>query len=168
MALQNNDQVMVAQREINAASARILQAGRIPNPEIEVSWDGAPSFLDLGEADEFDISFRQDVDFPTRRSSRIAVAEYDERMASLRLERFRRVITSRVRKDYYEILASRSATQNLNDESDVVQEFLDLAENKLSTSEGMYLDVIRMKVELTRIGNELLEAERDRKDKGGG
>lgn len=165
MALQNNNQVMVARREIDVASGKILQAGRIPNPEIEVSWDGAPSFLDLGEADEFDISFRQDIEFPTRRGSRIAVAEYDQKLAGLRLERYKAVITARVRKDYFGVLLSQSAIQNLNEQSGLVQDFYDLAENRLSTGEGKYLDVIRLKVERTRLGNELLEAKRDRKDK---
>ena len=164
-ALQNNNQVKIAEREIGAASARILQAGRIPNPEIEVSWDGAPSFLNLGEADEFDISFRQDFEFPTRRSSRIAVAEYDERMATLRLERLKRVITSRVGKDYFGLLLTESAIQSIKDQAGLVQEFFVLAQNRLSTGEGKYLDVIRMKIELTRLGNELVEAKRGRMEK---
>lgn len=164
-ALQNNNQVMIAQRETDAASARILQAGRIPNPEIELSWGEAPSFLDLGKADELDVTFRQDIEFPTRRNSRIDVAEHDMRIAGLRLERSRTIVTSMVRKGYYGIILFQSAVQSLQGQSALIQDFLDLAENRLATGTGSYLDVIRIKVERTRLGNEILEAEREGREK---
>ena len=165
LALRNNDQVITAQREVDAASARILQAGRIPNPEIEVSWGEAPSFFKIGEADEIDISFRQEIEFPARRSARIDVAEQDRRIAELRLDRIRTIQTAAVRKAYYGILITQSTIRSLDEQSILVQDFFDLTGNKLSTGAGSYLDVIRTKVELTRLGNEILEAMRDEKDK---
>jgi len=160
LALNNNPKVITAQREIDAASAKILRAGRIPNPEIEVSWEKAPSLFKIGTADEMDITVRQDIEFPTKRSSRIDVAETDRKLAELRLNRIETIVASEVRKAYYRILLTQRNVENLEAQSMIVQDFLDLAGYKLRSGAGNYLDVIRTKVELARLGNDILEAKK--------
>ncbi len=161
MALQHNSQLITTQREVDATTARVLQAGRIPNPELEFRWGEAPSFGDLGDAGEFDISFTQQIEFPTKRGSRIGIAEQEMRIAELRLDRLRIVVTASIKKSYYGILLARELRQGLEDQATMVRDVLDLAENKLSTGTGSYLDLIRTRVELTRLGNDIVESARE-------
>lgn len=165
MALQHNSQVTTARREVDAASARVLQAGRIPNPELEFRWGEAPSFGALGDAGEFDISFTQEIEFPTKRGSRIGIAEQEMRIAGLRLERLRTIVTASVRKSWYGILLARDRRRGLDDQAAMVRDVLDLTEYRLSTGAGSYLDVIRTRVEFTRLGNDIVEVEREERER---
>lgn len=77
MALNNNPKILAAQKEIDAADGRILQAGRISNPEFGVSWNEAPSF-NIGKAGERDIGVSQQIEYPSTRFRKTPIPEIPE------------------------------------------------------------------------------------------
>lgn len=161
LALNNNPELLRAQKEIDAASGRALQAGRIPNPEIQFGWNETPLNFNLGDADEEDIGIVQQIEFPTKRSNRISVATYDREIAELQVERVKVTITARVKKAYHNLLFSERLVGHLQEQAKLLKDFLDIANGRLRAGTGTYLDVIRAKVELTRLNNDLVEAQRD-------
>lgn len=161
LALKGNPEILRAQQEIDVASGRVLQAGRIPNPELGVSWNETPSNFNIGEADERDIGISQQIEFPTKRSNRVEVAGLDKEIAELQVDRVVVLVTARLKKAYYNLLFSEQIAVNLHQQARLLNDFLEIASARIRSGAGDYLDVIRAKVELTRLNNEIVEAQRE-------
>jgi len=161
LALQINPDVTKAAREVEAANGRIKQAGRIPNPEFEISWNETPRNFKVGDADEIDIGIVQQIEFPTKRSNRIDVAEYDKGLAELRLQQTKAIVRSRVKVAYYDALLSHRLLQSLEEQQQLLQDFQSAISARYQAGESNYLDVIRAKVEITRLGNEIVASRRE-------
>lgn len=161
IALEFNPEILKAQKEIEAADGRILQAGRIPNPELGVAWNEAPSLLHLGDADERDIGISQTIEFPTKRTRRVGVASVDKRIAELKVERMKRLVTASVKRAYVALLFAQQVAANLQDQVKLLKDFQSLVTSRYEGGQSTYLDVVRVKVEIARINNELAEALRD-------
>jgi cobalt-zinc-cadmium efflux system outer membrane protein len=158
IALETNPDIVKAHKEIEAADGRILQAGRIPNPELGLAWNEAPSLLHLGDADERDIGISQAIEFPTKRSHRVGVASADKRIAELKVESMKRLVTSSVKRAYIALLFAQQVAANLQDQQKLLTDFQSLVTSRFESGQSTYLDVVRVKVEIARINNELLEA----------
>jgi cobalt-zinc-cadmium efflux system outer membrane protein len=161
LALQRNPTVLAAQKAIDAADARILQAGRIPNLELTASWNETPFSFNILDADEQDIGLEQSFEFPGKRGNRIEIATHDKGIIELNLERTKRIVTSKVKKAYYALLLSQESVASIAFVLDLLKQFQRLVTDRYQAGTSTYLDVIRAKVEITRIGNELTEAKRN-------
>jgi len=161
LALQNNPDILRAQKEIDAADGRILQAGKIPNPELGISWNETPQNFNVNGADERDIGIVQQIEFPTKRSNRIEVATYDRGITQLNLERIKFVVTARVKKSYYNLLFSLEILNSLEEQLKLLKDFQQLVTARYQAGQSNYLDVVRAKVEITRLGNDIAEARRE-------
>lgn len=161
IALQSNPELLKAQKEIEAADGRILQAGRIPNPEIGIAWNETPSSFNLRNADERDIGISQTIEFPTKRSHRVGVASLDKRITELNLERIKRLVTARVKKAYVALLYTQEIAENLQEQVKLLKDFQSLVTARYAAGQSNYLDVVRAKVEIARTNNELAEAFRE-------
>jgi cobalt-zinc-cadmium efflux system outer membrane protein len=163
LALQNNQDVLKAQKEIEAADGRILQAGKIPNPELGVAWNESRKVFNFGGANERDISLSQQIEFPTKRSNRIDVASLDKELAGLNLERTKALVTARVKQSYFSSLFSEKIVEGLEAQLKLLREFQQLLTVRYQSGENNYLDVLRAKVEITRINNDIADARRERR-----
>jgi cobalt-zinc-cadmium efflux system outer membrane protein len=159
-ARQHNEQILAAQQELDAASGRVLQAGRIPNPEVGIAW-GFPRNLQIGEAEERVIGISQQIEFPGKRSARVAVASSDREIATLALERITSVVTSRVKKAYYGTLLGQEIVQSLEGQLSLLKDFQQLVLSRFQAGAGSYLDVVRSKVEVARTMNDVTDARRE-------
>jgi outer membrane protein TolC len=160
VALQNNPDIQSRRKEVDAAAARVLQAGRIANPEIGVSWNETPQIFSLSAAGERDIHFSQSIEFPTKRGGRLEVAATDREIALLRLERASIILAAQVRRAYFSLLLSRETVEMLESQRDHLEDLQKILSARYQTSSSSYLDVVRANVELARLGNDLIEARR--------
>ena len=161
LATANNPEILAAQKEIEAATGRILQAGHIPNPEVAITFNEMPTNFNLGDAGEKDISIFQPLEFPGKRGARIEVAGHDRAVTVLAQARLKTIVTSRVTKAYYQVLLAGEFAQNLDFNITLLNDFLKIVTERYQAGTSTYLDVIRAKVELARLRNELVEAQRD-------
>lgn len=161
IALERNPRVLTALQEIEAADAKILQAGRIPNPEVGLSWNETPFNFNLGDADEQDIGLTQQIEFPTRRSGRIDVATQDKEIAVLQLERTKTLIAAQVKKSYYSTRLSKEIIQSFDEQLHLLQDVQRLLTDRYQAGTGNYLDVIRGKVEIARLNNDIVDVTRN-------
>jgi outer membrane protein TolC len=160
VALQNNPDIQSRRKEVDAAAARVLQAGRIANPEIGVSWNETPQIFSLSAAGERDIRFSQSIEFPTKRGGRLEVAATDREIALLRLERASIILAAQVRRAYFSLLLSRETVEMLESQRDHLKDLQRILSARYQTSSSSYLDVVRANVELARLGNDLIEVRR--------
>ncbi len=155
---EKNPSILQAQQEINSASGRTLQAGRIPNPEIGFSFNEIPSPNKVGSANEKDISINQSFEYPTKRSNRISTAMYDEQLAKAGVEQIKTHITADIKKAYINAQYAQIIIQSFEAQIAAFQDFQNTINNKYKTGEAKYLDVLRLEIETARLLNELLEA----------
>jgi cobalt-zinc-cadmium efflux system outer membrane protein len=158
---QQNPEILSALKEIDASVGRILQAGRLQNAEISVEANEIPNAYKLGDAGELDINFNQPIEFFGKRSNRIQVAEKQKRIAELKYERIKKIITSQVKKVYYAGLLSKQIVESIEVNINLLNDFLAQVTDRYQAGTSSYLDVIRAKVETARLKNELFEARKN-------
>jgi outer membrane protein TolC len=163
IATHNNPSIQKSRKGVEAADARILQAGRIPNPELGVTWNESSSIIKPNESNERDISVTQSVEFPTKRRNRINVATTDRELLQLRLDRTVVLVTSRVKRLYFDLLFSEKIAESLEKQLPLLRDIQQLLTARYQAEASSYLDVVRAKIELTRLKNDIIEAQREKR-----
>jgi outer membrane protein TolC len=163
LAHRNNPDVRKAQKEIETAEGRVLQAGRFPNPELSASWNESQNLLGIGSANERDISLSQGIEFPTKRSSRLDVASLDKQLARLNVERVTSLVTAKTKQSYYDLLLSEKLIGGLEEQLKLLKDFQQILTGRYQAGESNYLDVVRAKVEITRINNDIVDARHEQR-----
>src|SRR5262245_14285185 len=100
LAMANNPQVLTAQKQVDAARARILQAEAIPNLGFGLHWDETPSNFDITAAGERNIGFVQPFEFPGKRGARRRVARIDQQCFEANLRRTSVLLSAEVKRAY--------------------------------------------------------------------
>lgn len=159
LGLEMNPDILQAKQEINAARGRILQAGRIPNPEVGFTFNEIPSGYKVGSANEKDVSVSQSFEYPTKRSNRISAASFDEQLAITTVEQIQARVSANIKKSYINAQYARVIVRSVQMQIELFQDFQKIVSSKYKTGESKYLDVLRIEVETARLQNELVEAE---------
>ena len=160
-ALTNNPEVIASFKEIDASEGQILQAGRLQNAELSLEANEIPSGFDFIESGELDLNFNQPIEFFGKRSTRIQFAEYQKRSAELNYKRVKKLIASQVKKVYYNGLLSNQIVESIQSNINLLNDFLAQVTDRYQAGISSYLDVIRAKVEISRLKNELFDAMRN-------
>ena len=166
-ALTNNPEVIASFKEIDASEGQILQAGRLQNAELSLEANEIPSGFDFIESGELDLNFNQPIEFFGKRSTRIQFAEYQKRSAELNYKRVKKLIASQVKKVYYNGLFSNQIVESIQSNINLLNDFLAQVTDRYQAGISSYLDVIRAKVEISRLKNELFDAMRNHQQVSG-
>lgn len=153
-ALSNNRELQAARFAVSKAQGRLAQAGKWPNPELELSGmsdvvfrnEGAGAFT-VGLAQTFPLTARLSL---TRESTRVDV------LRALREIRNReRLLIAEVRATSIEILESQARAKALEDLLAASQKTSSLAEERLAAGQGSLAEKSLSLVDQRRIANEL-------------
>lgn len=158
IAKKNNPVLASALKEIDASEGRILQAGRLQNAELSLEANEIPSGFDFSNTGELDLNFSQPIEFFGKRSIRILSAELQKKIAELNYERVKKIITAQVKKVYYSGLLSNQIVESIESNINLLNDFLAQVTDRYQAGTSSYLDVIRAKVEISRLKNELFDA----------
>jgi outer membrane protein TolC len=158
LGLDSNPNIQQALQEIKSAKGKVLQAGKIQNPELGISFNEVPSGYKVGSANEKDISISQSFEYPAKRSGRISVATLDEQRAYASVEQMKARIAAGIKKAYVDAQYAAISVQIIEQQITMLRDFQQIVSNKYKTGESKYLDVLRIEIETTRLQNDLLEA----------
>ncbi|NUM74652.1 TolC family protein [candidate division KSB1 bacterium] len=161
LAMNNNPQVLVAQKEVDAANARILQAEAIPNLEFGLNWDETPSNFDITKAGERNIGLVQPFEFPGKRGARSRVAKIDVQFFEENLRRTNLLVSAEVKRVYYQAWLNQKLVANFEAIADLLQQFRETATARYQAQKVTFLEVLRAKTELAKINNEIIAARRE-------
>jgi len=127
-ALVNNPKLKAFSLDIRAAEARKLQAGLLPNPEIDVEVEefGGTGELAGFDASETSIQIGQLIELADKRSKRTHLADIEKDLAELDFKSKRLDVMSDVSSAFVDVLA---AQEQLN----LSKELVDLSEKAYST-----------------------------------
>ncbi|TAK64023.1 MAG: TolC family protein, partial [Bacteroidetes bacterium] len=161
IAVQNNPEILASRHEIDAAAGRVLQAGRFPNPEFSISFNESPANFAIGDANEKDFGISQTFEFPGKRSSRIEVAEQEQTFSELTVARKTAIVATQVKQIYYQALLAAAIKENITFNIALLDDLLETVTLRYQSGANTYLEILRVKIEKTRLSNDAVEAERD-------
>jgi cobalt-zinc-cadmium efflux system outer membrane protein len=161
LALRNSPAVRAAGKSVEAAEGRVLQAGRIPNPTFAVAWNESPSLLKPGEAIERDVRLSQPIEFPTKRGSRVDLASADAGIQRLQLDRTILLVKTAAAQAYFALLFSQKLKAHVDEQSVLAKDLERLVAARYRAGTGSYLDLVRARIEVARLGNDAVDALRE-------
>ncbi len=159
LALQNNPEVRLAMKGVEASEARFLQAEALPNPEILLATEAIPWSL-RGGGTEVTLGISQTLEFPGKRRLRKDIFRKSEEIARADLERVRMVVTARVKKAYFRAAHSQAIITRLESLLDVLAEYREMADIRFRAGEVTATDVFRGRLEVIKVQNDIIDARR--------
>jgi outer membrane protein TolC len=158
-ALAHNPDLRAAEEAAKAARARPDQARALPDPMVSLSYtnDGWSPSLGEMEMTNLGVMWSQDLPFPGKRGLRGRVASLEADQADQQLERVRLSLDAAVRRAYYGLLQARDLLDLAREQGEIWRQIEGVARARYTVGQGAQQDVLRVQVEVTRIGQ--LEAE---------
>lgn len=158
LGMEANPDILKAIQDIKAAGGRVLQAGKMPNPEVGISLNEVPSGYKIGSANEKDFSISQSFEYPAKRNGRISAASFDEHRAVATVEQLKTRIAADIKKSYIDAQLTGVTVSIIEQQIVMLQDLQQIVSNKYKSGESKYLDVLRIDVETVRLQNNLLDA----------
>lgn len=158
-AIQGNPELRAADRDLEAARARIRQARALEPPLFSFE---AGKLGTSVSADEREQSWRlsQALPLPNQRSKSVTVASLDAEVVALDREATRLRLRGDVIRSYRRFQGDILTLRVLESLQGTTRGIEELTNVRLGTGAARYLDVLRARVERGRLENDLVEARR--------
>jgi outer membrane protein TolC len=158
-ALRRNPEVQVAEAARDAARARPAQARAWPDPMLSLTYTNDGWSPSLGSREMTTLGLLWSQDLPLRGTRRLQeqIAEREVDRSEQQLERARLRVVSAVRRAYHGLLQARATADLVGEQREIWREIEGVARARYAVGQGAQQDVLRVQVEVTRVGQ--LEAE---------
>jgi outer membrane protein TolC len=165
LALQQNPEILAAQKDFIISRGRRLQMEAVPDPQIVFSDEGLPLKKNAagGYDKEYSFGVLQNLEFPGKTVLRGKIGKYGEDIASLDLDRVRLLVKVRVKKAYYKAVCSKRSIEVLEKTSVLLDQFIENLLTKYQAGTALYSDVLRARVDKARLQNRVIEEKKDLK-----
>lgn len=162
IALNFNPEIKKSSERIIGAEGRRMQLEAYTNPEIVFSREG----LYGSNREEMETSFRiyQTIEFLGKRKLRKDVGQIEEEIARMELEKVNRIVISKVRKAYFKSAFYQEEIKLLEDIERSIKDYIEGATLKYQARDVSFADVLRGKIELLRLKNEIINAKKELKE----
>lgn len=151
-ALENNPEIAVAKRRIDAKRAQIPQASALPDPMISVISMGniVPFWLQKGDPSSARIvGFSQDVPFPGKLSLKGKSARMEAEAERYAFEKtWRRVVTD-LKTAYFDLYFVDRSLATVNRTKTLLEQFLKIAEVRYEVGKGLQQDILKAQTEIS-------------------
>lgn len=158
-ALANNPDIRAAEEALQAARERPAQATALPDPMVSTVLTNEGWTPNLGTMPDSNLAVMGSQAFPPRgdRALRGRIAARDVAVAEQQLARTRRTVEAAVRRSYFGLAQARALLAVVAEQDDVWKQIEGVARARYSVGQGAQQDVLRVQVELTRIGQLRIE-----------
>jgi cobalt-zinc-cadmium efflux system outer membrane protein len=155
--------VLSAQAEIKAASARKRRAEARPDPWLGLATAGLPFDFKAREGRESEVEFglEQTFEFPGKRALRVDIGRFGEDIASQELAKIRMLVSARVRKAYFRVVLSDRTLESISRGAGLLDRAIEAVQIQYAAGRAAYADVLRARVDLARLRNRALEERRE-------
>jgi outer membrane protein TolC len=152
-ALKNNPEIKASLRQVDAARARVGEAGALADPQLTYMREQMPGFR-WSEANMQKIELMQMVRFPTKLSTENRIAGIDVDHFHHELAEKELDVVARVRSAFYDLWFAQQANALNGENARLLQQFVTLAKTKFGVGEAALQDVLRANVELAKLDNQ--------------
>lgn len=160
-ALRNNPELQVFEQSIASAKGGVKTARTIQNPELTI----APGVRHLREGGasgnlfHAELALSQLFKFPGKRALEIAIARGNVELAEIAREGFRFQVVTKVRRAYYDYLASQKIAQSRRDQVESAKTFVESARKRAESGYASDFETVKSQAELIAANRALLQAE---------
>jgi outer membrane protein TolC len=152
-ALRNNPEIRAALHQVDAAHAKVGQAGTLDDPELTYMREEMPGFR-WNEAGMQKIELMQMIRFPSKSAKQTELAEIQaEHSHHDHYEKDLEIIT-RLKSVYYELWFVQQSRALNQENSRLLQQFVSIAKTKFGAGDASLQDVLKANVELAKLGNQ--------------
>jgi outer membrane protein, heavy metal efflux system len=161
IALRDNKDLQAARYAVDVGHARLLQAGLLPNPRLELSGRNDFAFRNEGEYGN-SVAISQQFPIAGRILRQKDVARVDVALAQAEVDEAGRQLAGAVAANVYRLLVIEQQIQSRKQLIGVEDQLAKVTSDRLQAAEVSELDVNTVKLDLQRLSQErdLLESER--------
>jgi len=151
LALQHNPLLAAGTQALSAADARVVQAGLLPNPELEIEVENFGGSADLGgfESAESTAVFSQPILLGGKRSRRRAVAQTDYALAGRDLDAVKLDVRARTAAAFYAVLIAQDRQALANELLDLAQSVGDTVQIRVDAGKVSPVESTRAQIEVS-------------------
>lgn len=165
-AMDNNPEIIAAQKRLNAAKAKIPQAKSLDDPLIRAgSFDMANNPFNINGQTEMlqqRYSVTQKIPFPGKLRLRGEIAAEEANAVEKELLSKVQEIIALVKSAFYELYYINAAIDITEEIRDLLRKFAEIAEEKYAVGEATQRDVLAAQVELSTLANNLIVLNKER------
>ncbi|MFQ5565355.1 MAG: TolC family protein [Paracoccaceae bacterium] len=154
IALAHNPHLAALGARSDALGHLPSQAGALPDPVLSLNALNLPvdTFsLDQEPMTQMQVAFSQSIPFPGKRRLKRAAAESEARAGIARVAEERDALTGAVRAAWWRLLYFEQALEIVEQNKDLMRDFVEIAETKYSVGTGLQQDVLLAQLELSRL-----------------
>ena len=156
LALEHNPTIIASQREWEAAQARWTQSKALPNPEVELEFEGMSDVFGFGEFEERNFGLTQRISVPLEWWYRLQAARFDVEMTRTAVFKMTKLdIATQVKVTYNRVLLGQKVLEFSEQNLRLAQDFLDKSRRRLETGDVPQLEVLRAEVEVGRAATQV-------------
>ncbi|MBD3853569.1 MAG: TolC family protein [Acidobacteria bacterium] len=151
LALQHNPLLAAGTQALSAADARVVQAGLLPNPELEIEVENFGGSADLGgfEYAESTAVISQPILLGGKRSRRRAVAQTDYVLAGRDLDAVKLDVRARAAAAFYVVLIAQDRQALANELLNLAQRVADTVQIRVDAGKVSPVESTRAQIEVS-------------------
>ena len=165
IAIEKNPQLRSLYSAIRADSAKIPQAGALPDPILSLSMMNLPanSFaLDQEPMTGKQISLMQQFPFPGKLSLKEDISSEAAAIATSNYQEYQNQIIQDLKIAYYDLFVLDKSIEVARNNQQLLNEFVEIAQSKYRVGRGIQQDVLKAQVELSKMIDRLIQLEQKR------
>jgi outer membrane protein, heavy metal efflux system len=157
-AMQNNPEILAAQKKWEVFKAKVPQASALEDPMLGFGIINLPTNFSFKDEDmtmkEFSIS--QKFPFPGKRPLMKEMAEKETEAVSAEISGKVHQIIRDIKAAYYELSHVYRTTDVVQENKKILEDFAKIAATRYSVGEGLQQDVLKAHIEVSKMVDELL------------
>ncbi|HEX9021138.1 MAG TPA: TolC family protein [Nitrospirota bacterium] len=162
-ALQNNPEILMAQKKAESADEKKSLASALPDPMIGymVQNVGSPFTWSVGREDMSmqGVVFSQEVPFPGKLGARGRIAGKEAARTEETVRETKLRALASLRTAYYEYYLAYKSADILDRTKELMKNFERIAETRYATGQGMQQDILRAQLEVSMLLDRVAEQE---------
>jgi outer membrane protein TolC len=165
IAIEKNPQLHSLYSAIQADSAKIPQAGALPDPILSLNLLNLPtnSFaFDQEPMTGKQIALRQLFPFPGKLSLKEDISSEGASISSANFLEYRNQIIKDLKIGYYDLFFIDRSIEITDKNQQLLEEFAEIAESKYTVGKGLQQDVLKAQVELSKMIDRLIQLHQKR------
>lgn len=150
IAIQYNPELKSVGKDIDAASARIIQAKLLPNPELGFETeDGPAKSLGFGQGYKSIFSLTQPIPLGGKISARTGLAEKEHEIILLNYEQKLREVLAEVKKAFTNILIDRELVRIGDDNLNIARELFEATKSRVAAQAAPETEQLKSEIALS-------------------
>jgi len=169
-ALENNREILAAQKRYEAARQRPTQESSLPEPMVSLGYNSVGNPLPgagLGSQvlANVGVMVSQEVPFPGKLRLKGDMASKEAQAEFQQYQAVQLAVISRLKQAYYRLQNTYAATDLLIRNRDLLEKLLKVTEDRYSVGRAMQQDVFKAQTQLTILETRLVKLEQERKSR---